>query len=71
MNGPTLLAEWRAREGHTQEKAAELLGLSQSAFCEYEKGRSVPRVATAVKIARGTNGGVPIEAWALEEGDAA
>ena len=66
MNGPSLLEEWRRKEGLTQTAAATRLELSQSAFCEYEKGKSVPRVDAAVRIARGTDGHVPVESWVDE-----
>ncbi len=37
-----LLRLWRERAGLTQWKAAALLGVSQTALCEIEKGRRDP-----------------------------
>lgn len=48
-----LLRLWRERAGLTQWQAASLLGISQTALCELEKGHREPSVellarATAV-----------------------
>jgi transcriptional regulator with XRE-family HTH domain len=63
MNGPGLLIKWRKARGFTQTQAAAHLELSQAALCEYERGRAVPRVDTAVRIERKTDGEVPVPSW--------
>lgn len=63
MTGPELLKSWRTLRGLNQTAAAEELELSQSALCEYEAGKKVPRVVAALRMSRKTGGFVPVESW--------
>lgn len=67
MTGPKLLAEWRARVNLTQKGAAERFGFSQPSLCDYERGKKVPRIDAAIRMAKETGGAVPVESWGTEE----
>jgi DNA-binding XRE family transcriptional regulator len=58
-----LLSAWRRENKLSQGAAAEMLGVRQPTWSEYEIGRKIPRTTTALEIARMTGGAVPIEAW--------
>ncbi len=45
------LRVWREEQGLTQEDAARRIGCNQSAVSEWESGRAVPAIESAVKIA--------------------
>ena len=67
---PALLARWRARqrtesnEPLTQEGAAKLIGVSQTAWHDWEHGEKVPHLEQALKLAELTSGAVPVKSWA-------
>lgn len=42
----------REKAGYTQAELANLLGVSQPVYCQYETGAKAPTVYTAVKLAR-------------------
>jgi len=63
MQGATLLAEWRAQQGLKQGVAAKMMGVSQTSFSDYERGRKKPRIEHAISIDRVTGGHVPVAAW--------
>jgi transcriptional regulator with XRE-family HTH domain len=45
------LTEWREAAGLSQQDLATLMGLSQQAVSEWEKGRSLPRVTRVRSLA--------------------
>ena len=61
--GSALLRKWRDREKLTQPQAAERLGLNLVQVSKLERG-ATPGLRNALKIAKGTSGAVPVEAWA-------
>ena len=44
------LKEIRKRKGVSQKELAELLGITPSALCQYEKGKRTPKIALLIKI---------------------
>lgn len=48
----SLLKVYRMQSGMTQEKAAELAGVSRRTWVNYEAGTTTPRIARAAKIAK-------------------
>lgn len=60
-DGPSLLRGWRRANGHTQIRAAELLGIAQPKLSDYERGVTRPELDTAVRIERVA--GIPPSAW--------
>jgi len=46
------LKEWRAKMGITQEELAKAIEMSRQSINAIEKGRFVPSVLTALKMAR-------------------
>ena len=54
MDAPTRLKAWRVERGLSQPAAAKLLGISQSALCDYENGRKTPRPGTAARLEEAT-----------------
>lgn len=62
-----LLREWRKKAEKTQNQAAIEVGVSQTAWSEYESGAKSPRTETALKLVKITGGEVPIEAWGEKE----
>ena len=67
-----MLAERRHELGLTQREVGEAAGLSQQAVSYIERGASVPRVTTMVRIARALGTSIealfPMEAAPREEG---
>ena len=59
--GPDLLRTWRGER--TQREAAQVLGLDQGRYSQYENAKRRPGRFWAVKIAAATGGAVPIESW--------
>lgn len=43
---------WRLQKGLTQKKLGELLGVQRLTVTQWETGRRVPELKTAVKISR-------------------
>lgn len=54
----------------TQKDAALQFEMSQPALCDYERGKKVPRIDAALRIARATDNFVPVESWASEAKEA-
>ena len=52
MNNRNWLIEYRQKKGLSQEKIAELIGITQQAYSQYEIGGLRPSVETAKKIAK-------------------
>lgn len=52
----------------TQTTLADMVGVSQATLCDWEKGKKLPKVPAAVKLAQVTENGVPVEAWAPAQG---
>lgn len=42
----------RERKNYSQSELAELVGVSQQAIADYEKGKKVPNIITGVDLAR-------------------
>lgn len=42
----------RERKNYSQSELAELVGVSQQAIADYEKGKKVPNIVTGVDLAR-------------------
>lgn len=57
---------WRETHDITQEQAATEIGASQSAYSDWEQGRKMPGIENALRIARATDGAVPVESWLNE-----
>ena len=55
------LESFRLGEGLSQKKFAHMLGISPQSLCDIEKGRRIPSVNRAVKIARKIK--MPEKAW--------
>lgn len=45
------LREERKKAGYTQEEMGQLLNITQSAYAQYETGKTQPSLETATKIA--------------------
>lgn len=60
---PDLLHVWRKRNGLNQTQAADLVGLKQYEWSRLETGDRVPLADEAARIARVTDGAVPVESW--------
>ena len=52
MSQKVLLKVYRMQSGMTQEKAADLAGVSRRTWVNYEAGTTTPRIAKAAKIAK-------------------
>lgn len=61
MTGPDRLIRWRKRRGLTQAQAAQMFKVSASSLCDYERGRKLPGVRVALRIARVAR--IPVLAW--------
>lgn len=57
---------WRTAKGLTQEQAAELAGVSQPTWCDWENCKATPKLTHAVRIAAVTEGDMPVDAWLPE-----
>lgn len=68
-SGAKRLKAWREAAGHTQVEAGKLLGVSQVTISDWEAERKQPRVSAALRIARVTDGAVPIESWEIRVED--
>lgn len=67
MQGPKQLLKWRKKENKSQRQCAEALGVSQAAWCGWERGGE-PGVTLAIAIAELTNNEVPVTAWVKKRG---
>ena len=47
-----LLASYRETEGLSQKDFAKILGMTSASLCDLEKGRKIPSVTRAAKIAK-------------------
>ena len=52
MDFPQKLKELRKKKGYTQEKMSNLLEIGQSAYAQWENGRTQPNIEQLVKIAQ-------------------
>ena len=59
--GPAALRAWRTGLRLTQAQAARMLGVSQAAWCDWEKAKKAPDIASGVRIESLT--GIPVKAW--------
>lgn len=50
------LKAWRDEQKKTQREAAATAGISQDAWCKYERGGMVPRASAIVKLVELTRG---------------
>ena len=64
--GAARLARWREKLDITQRVAAELCGLDAASYCKIERAIHGPGLQIAIRIARATDGAVPVEAWERE-----
>lgn len=72
MKAAERLLAWRSSLDLSQAEAAERADMSQSAWCDYEAGRSRPKVDQAIRIAAVTRGSpyhVLVEDWAESAAD--
>jgi DNA-binding XRE family transcriptional regulator len=68
MHAPQLLKQWRTvTRNLSQADAAEMVGVHQNTWSDWENGRKAPRIETALRIAAVTDGVCPVEAWVREE----
>ena len=65
------LREWREAAGKTQKECADAVGVRQGTWCEYEKGRRVPRTSHAFAIETLTEGKITAREIAGAEVDIA
>lgn len=56
------LREWMDKEGLTQVRAAEALGIAQAEVCMYLKGRT-PSLERALRFEKATNGALKVKDW--------
>jgi transcriptional regulator with XRE-family HTH domain len=61
--GHELLAIWRARNKFSQVIAAQLLGVDQGRYSQYERGKRRPGRLNALLIEDRTAGAVPATSW--------
>ena len=55
------LESYRLGEEYSQKKFAKMLGISPSSLCDIEKGRRIPSISRAIKIARKIK--MPEKSW--------
>lgn len=63
MLAPRLLVEWRTALGLSQGAAAKKLGVSQPTLSDWEAGNKRARTVQALKVAKRTEGKVPVTSW--------
>ena len=63
MTGAALLRKWRTKHGLTFTAAAAMLGVSQATVSDWESGKKVPKLASAVAVDKKTDGAVPADSW--------
>lgn len=56
----------RERKNYSQSELAELVGVSQQAIADYEKGKKIPNIVTGVDLARKLDTTVE---WLVDGGD--
>lgn len=66
LTGAARLARWREKLSITQRVAAERCGLDAASYCKIERAIHGPGLQIAIRIARATDGDVPVEAWERE-----
>lgn len=57
------LRAWREKAGRTQTDCAVAIGVTQSAWAEWESGARTPREASLLDIERLTDGAVPVSTF--------
>jgi transcriptional regulator with XRE-family HTH domain len=63
MSGAKVLLRWRTGLKLTQMQMAGRLGVSQSALCEWERGKAKPSLSMALRLERESDGIVAASAW--------
>lgn len=63
MTGAEKFRAWRERKKLTQKAVADKLGVAQSAVCDWEHGRKLPRLDNLYAIERLTANAVRVSAW--------
>lgn len=48
---PDDLKNWRSSEGHTQEKAAQLLGMTRANYADWENGKKTRPIPKMLELA--------------------
>lgn len=61
-----MLREWMDRDGLTQARAAEILGIAQAEVSQYLRGR-IPTLERALRFEKATNGDVTTRDWLPQE----
>lgn len=72
MSASKKMKAWRDSRGLTQQQAANLAEVSQTAWSEYEWGHKSPKVEQAIRISKATEGSphhVRVEDWAIPAAD--
>lgn len=64
--GPELLKKWREGAGLFQQQAADLIGIDLARYNAFEHDRGRPGIDWANRIAKITNGAVPMNCWAKD-----
>ena len=57
------LRQYRKERKIKQREFAALVGASNAYICAIEKGHRLPGRDLAIRIARATDGAVPVESW--------
>lgn len=61
--GATLLSRWQRRSNLSQQDAAARVGLSPQEYNRITRGKEVPGMIRATRIAARTDGAVPVGSW--------
>jgi transcriptional regulator with XRE-family HTH domain len=64
-NDTNPLARFKGQHELTDEQLGEQLGLDRTHISRLRRGKRKPSLQTALKIARETEGEIPVEAWSL------
>lgn len=65
MSASTQLLRWRQAKGISQTAAANLVGVTQPTWSDWEAGKKCPHIKQAVRIEQET--GVPVSAWLIRD----
>lgn len=63
MTASERLVAWRQAKGYSQQEAAEVVGVSQASWSNWETGRKRPDLRAAVAIERATKRAVRACDW--------
>lgn len=68
MDAPERLKRWRTESRRLSQKdAADLVGVHQNTWSDWEGGRKVPRAEMALRLHVLTDGDCPVDAWSDDE----